>query len=120
MKHVFALVAATLISATAVFPLQAAAQVDINISIGSAPPPLRYERVPPPRSGYIWSPGYWDWNGHTHIWAEGHWIRARPGYEYDRAEWYQDNGQWHLRKGKWKANKHEYHCPPGQAKKGNC
>lgn len=125
MKPSLALIAAILVSTSAALPLQAAAQVSINVNIGSEPPPLRYERVPSPRSGYVWAPGYWDWNGHTHVWADGHWVRERPGYVYERAEWYQENGGWHLRKGKWKAHKgkhHEdrYHCPPGQAKKGNC
>jgi hypothetical protein len=30
---------------------------------------------PPPREGYIWSPGHWEWNGRRHVWKEGHWVR---------------------------------------------
>lgn len=130
MKRLLIGAAAILIS-TSILPLQAAAQVSINVNIGSEPPPPRYERVPSPRSGYIWAPGYWNWDGHTHAWSDGHWERARPGYIYERSEWRQDNEQWHLKKGGWKPRKHggndkhhkkdhRDHCPPGQAKKGNC
>lgn len=124
-------------------PLQAMAQVSVNVNIGTAPPPLRYERMPPPRNGYVWAPGYWNWNGYQHVWAQGHWVRARPGYVYHRPEWRQDHGRWYLHNERWQQsrydrpqhkdkhydkhykdkhyrNDHGYHCPPGQAKKGNC
>ncbi|WP_432377347.1 YXWGXW repeat-containing protein [Duganella sp. P38] len=39
-----------------------------------APPPPRYERIPAPRAGYIWAPGYWDWRGNRHEWVGGSWI----------------------------------------------
>lgn len=133
MKRLLSGMAALLIGTAMLLPLQASAQVSVNVTIGTAPPPLRYEQMPAPRSGYIWAPGYWDWNGHTHVWAAGHWERARSGYLYSRPEWREDHGQWHLYKGGWKAGKHGrkhardrhdkhdgYHCPPGQAKKGNC
>lgn len=124
MKHLI-IGAAILISTAAALPLQAIAQVSINLNIGTEPPPPRHERVPAARSGYIWAPGYWNWDGHTHIWSAGHWERARPGYIYERPEWHQDNGKWNLNKGGWKPgngknNGKGYHCPPGQAKKGNC
>jgi hypothetical protein len=127
MKRLLLLMTALTIASAAALPLQASAQVNVTLSIGTAPPPLRYEAVPPPRSGYVWAPGYWDWNGHTHVWADGHWERARVGYAYVRPEWREDHGQWRLYKGGWKHRDkmrhdghNEYHCPPGQAKKGNC
>jgi hypothetical protein len=49
----------------------AQAQVSVNINIG-APPPPRAEPLPPPRHGYVWIPGFWDWDGHRHFWREGH------------------------------------------------
>jgi hypothetical protein len=24
-----------------------------------------------------WQPGYWRWNGHEHVWVEGHYVAAR-------------------------------------------
>jgi hypothetical protein len=143
MNRFTPIIAAVLISAASTAPLQAVAQVSISVNIGTEPPPPRYERIPAPRHGYVWAPGYWDWNGHAHAWREGHWERARSGYVYERPEWRQDNGQWRLNKGGWKREKkhhdrdddHDHgkhdkhdkhdrhdddHCPPGQAKKGYC
>ena len=123
MKNV--VIAAALVIAaigTAAMPTAAHAQVNLNIVIGNPPPPPRYEAVPRARPGYVWAPGYWNWDGHKHVWSDGHWERERSGYIYESAEWHQHNGQWKLNKGGWKQgkNKNGYHCPPGQAKKGNC
>jgi hypothetical protein len=85
------------------------------------------QAAPAPREGYIWAPGYCNWNGNKHVWTEGHWERSRAGYEYDRPEWHQEGDKWRMKKGGWKKAKHKHHphgdggfCPPGQAKKGNC
>jgi hypothetical protein len=94
-------------------PLQA--QVDVNISIGTPPPPVRYEVVPPPRAGYVWVPGYWNWNGHQHVWAGGHWVRARPGYVYAPPRWVRDGDRWRFERDRW--NRGPKGMPPGQAKK---
>jgi hypothetical protein len=92
-----ALVAATL-GGIAVAP--AHAQVGVSISIG-APPPPRYEPVPPPRVGYIWAPGFWDWDGHRHVWHGGHWEVARAGYAYRPPVWHQGPHGWELDRGGW-------------------
>lgn len=127
------LIAALLIGSAAVAPQIASAQVNVQVSIGSQPPPPRYERVPAARKGYVWAPGYWTWNGRAHVWHGGHWERARVGYAYRPASWYQDGRGWHLREARWERNRRDYerrhdhrhgrddyHCPPGQAKKGHC
>ena len=36
------------VSSAAFAPMPASAQVDVNLVIGTAPPPLRYESLPPP------------------------------------------------------------------------
>jgi hypothetical protein len=82
------LVAATL--AASALPAAARTEVFVNV----APPPLRYEVVPAPRAGWIWTPGYWAWRGHRHAWVEGHWVRHRPGYAYAPASWVERNGRW--------------------------
>src|SRR4051812_22734086 len=86
MKRIFVAVAAIAIGTAAFIPAQAFAQVNFNVVIGNAPPPLRYEVVPAPRWGYEWAPGYWNWNGRDHVWSPGHWEQARPGYVYQRPE----------------------------------
>ncbi len=67
----------------------------------SAPPPMRYEPMPPPRPGYTWTRGYWDWNGRAYGWREGRWVRARPGYVWTEPTWYQDGRGWRRAQGRW-------------------
>ena len=46
-----------------------------------APPPLRYEAVPPPRGErFIWEPGHWHWNGARYVWFGGRYVERRRGY----------------------------------------
>ena len=156
-----AILAATLFvaaSGAAFTPTAAHAQVNFNIIIGNPPPPPRYEVVPRPRPGYVWAPGFWNWNGHSHDWRGGHWERSREGQVYYQPQWVQADNGWRLQEGGWRRGqgdryeRHERHerqerherdddrhddyrrddrggpghghggghCPPGQAKKGNC
>ena len=81
--------------------MPALAQININIDIGVAPPAPRYEVVPAPRSGYIWAPGYWQWEGQRHVWAAGRWQEARPGSYWVADSWEPNNGRHHFRPGRW-------------------
>ena len=87
--------------AGAIYAPPATAQVSVGVNIGVAPPAPRYERVPPPRSGYVWAPGYWRWDGRRHVWAGGYWVRARPGYRYRPAYWVHGRGGWRFHQGYW-------------------
>lgn len=89
------------VSSAAFVPMQASAQVGVNLVIGTAPPPLRYERMPQPRRGYVWAPGYWNWNGHRHVWVSGQWLRERPGYVYMQPAWVQHDGRWMRQEARW-------------------
>ncbi|WP_329740869.1 hypothetical protein [Dyella sp. A6] len=85
-------------------PAAAQVHVGVGIGIGIAPPPPRVERLPPPRAGFVWAPGYWRWNArwHRHVWVTGHWVRVRRGYHYRPAHWQRGpRGQWHFRPGHW-------------------
>src|SRR5712692_3963837 len=53
------------------------AQVSIGISVGYPPPPLPvYEQPICPEEGYIWTPGYWAWDGDDYFWVPGTWVPA--------------------------------------------
>jgi WXXGXW repeat (2 copies) len=77
------------------------ASAGVAIDIDVAPPPVRIETVPPPRSGYLWSPGFWEWRGHEHVWVPGGMIRERRGYHWVPAHWDQRGPRWHHEPGHW-------------------
>ncbi|HEY8099235.1 MAG TPA: YXWGXW repeat-containing protein [Burkholderiaceae bacterium] len=101
MKRILCAAAVIAISTAAFIPVQAMAQVGVNVIIGTPPPPPRHEVIPTSRRGYEWAPGYWNWNGRRYVWIAGHWERVHPGHHYERPEWRQDNNGWHLNRGGW-------------------
>ncbi len=84
-----------------VIPQTASAQVSVGVQVGTPPPPLRYERVPAPRRGYVWAPGHWEWRGNRHVWTNGVWLRERRGYAYRAPQWEQRDGRWAYNAGRW-------------------
>lgn len=86
---------------TLALPLTASAEVGIFFNV--APPPLRYEEVPPARQGYQWSPGYWNAHNNRHVWQAGHWERDRPGYTRSHPTWTQRE-RWQFEPGRWNRN----------------
>lgn len=89
------------LSAAFFLPATATAQTSLSIVIGDAPPPPRFESVPRARSGYLWAPGYWSWDGHRHVWSAGHWEAERRGQQFRPAEWVRIDNGWQLRPGGW-------------------
>jgi hypothetical protein len=77
---------------------------DVEIFYNTPPPALRYERVPAPRRGYVWAPGYWDSNRNKHSWKRGHWEREREGHYYAQPRWIERNNGWALERGRWNPN----------------
>jgi hypothetical protein len=65
------------------------AQVGVAISVGFAPPELPvYEQPLCPGDGYIWTPGYWAWDGSDYFWVPGTWILApQVGYLWTPPYW---------------------------------
>jgi hypothetical protein len=114
--------------AAALSPLAATAQVSVNINVPGlitvAPPPPRYEPMPPPRGGQVWVPGHWTWQHNDYAWRPGVWQQARPDYDYAPGRWVQADGGYRWVEGSWKSKGKgghgNDHCPPGQAKKGRC
>jgi hypothetical protein len=81
--------------------IPAEARVDVVIELGVPPPAPRFERVPPPRIGYVWAPGYWRWQGQQHVWAGGRWKRERPGSHWVAERWDERGGRHHFEPGRW-------------------
>ena len=103
MKKVLvsALLAAGMIGAVAT-PLSSIAQVVIEvIELNYGPPAARYEVVPEPRSGYVWSNGHWQHDGNVHVWTAGDWQAARPGYVYQQPAWVERDGRYNYQPSRW-------------------
>ena len=100
MTHWKKLTAITFASLALASPLATqAARVDIDVDV--APPPPRYEAVPPPRVGYVWAPGYWGWDSHHYVWHGGRWMHERHGEHWVQHNWNEHNGRWHYNEGHW-------------------
>lgn len=61
-------------------------QIGISVSFGPPPIPV-YDQPICPGDGYIWTPGYWAWDGYEYYWVPGTWVIApevgflwTPGY----------------------------------------
>jgi len=76
------------------------ARADLSVSINIAPPALPvYAQPVCPGDGYIWTPGYWAWNGAGYYWVPGTWVAApRPGYLWTPGWWGWNDGLfvWHV------------------------
>lgn len=71
------------------FSSAASAQVGVYISVGFPPPELPvYEQPICPGDGYIWTPGYWAWDGYDYYWVPGTWVLApEVGYFWTPPYW---------------------------------
>jgi hypothetical protein len=79
----------------------AMARVNVDFDIGVAPPPPQVEVVPEARPGYVWSPGYWNYENGSHVWVGGTYIADRPGYRYTPNHWEERNGKHHFTAEHW-------------------
>lgn len=87
------------------YPLAAVARVDIDVDI--APPPLVVETAPA-RPGYIYAPGYWDWDDvyHRHVWRKGEYMEEHHGEHWVPHAWVERDGHYHLNGGHWERGDH--------------
>jgi hypothetical protein len=77
----------SLLLAGGILLVPAASVAQIGISVNIAPPEMPvYEQPVCPGDGYLWTPGYWAWDG-AYYWVPGTWVMApeegflwTPGY----------------------------------------
>ena len=82
------------------------AQVSIGISINIEPPPLPVYNHQPiiPGPGYLWTPGYWAWNGDIddYYWVPGTWVQPpEPGVLWTPGYWAWNDGAYVFNDGYW-------------------
>jgi hypothetical protein len=82
-----------------------------HVYIGGAPPPIRYERrPPPPGAGFAWVDGYWGNDGRRYNWVPGRWERppyAGAYYNHPHYDHYQQG--WQMHEGHWDHDDHGDH-----------
>lgn len=86
--HWLVRIAAALLAIAAVAAIPNRAQAGVYVSVNIAPPALPvYVQPAIPGPGYIWTPGYWAWDGYEYYWVPGTWVLApfvgalwTPGY----------------------------------------
>jgi len=91
MKRILAIVSAVLITVSSTL---AVAQPGPP----APPPPLRFERVPPPPGArYVWVPGHWRWDGRGYRWIGGRYQIRQVGW----GRWVPGRWAWRPRMGRW-------------------
>src|ERR1700683_4775060 len=78
-----------------VLTLPTVAFAGAEIVTDAPPPPDRIEHAPPPRDGYVWGPGHWEWNGRSYRWISGTWITERRAARWVADRWEPVGTQWH-------------------------
>jgi len=78
-----------------------ASAAEVVLVAPSAPPPVRYEAVPAPRTGYVWDRGHWRWDRGRYVWVPGHWQRVRVGYAWRPGHWARRGPNWVWVPGHW-------------------
>ena len=73
----------------------------VEVIAPQAPPTRVIEVEPAQRPGYLWSRGYWRWEGGRYVPVHGHWETVRPGYRYQHPYWESRGDGWHYHVGVW-------------------
>jgi hypothetical protein len=93
----------SLLFALCLLLLSAASFAQIGISVSFGPPPLPvYEQPICPAEGYIWTPGYWAWDGDDYFWVPGTWVLApEVGYFWTPGYWGWSGNAFFFHEGYW-------------------
>ena len=75
----------------------------VGISVAIAPPAIPvYVQPYCPAPGYIWTPGYWAYDGFDYYWVPGVWVAPpRVGYLWTPGYWGYNNGLYAFNDGYW-------------------
>jgi hypothetical protein len=77
-----------------------------DIIVTVPPPAAQTETVPPARSGYVWSPGYWEWQTakSDYVWVPGRWLEVQAKSHWVPERWEKlDNNRWRFVSGHWES-----------------
>ena len=72
-----------------------------DVYADAPPPPRRAEHAPPPRDGYVWSPGHWTWSGKAYYWVDGSFVVERRHMQRVADQWERIGDKWHFVPAHW-------------------
>ena len=74
-----------------------------GVLVTQAPPAVRIEtQTVSPGPNYVWTRGYWRWNGATYDWAPGSWVaRPRATAVWVDGHWLRRGSRWVWVAGQW-------------------
>jgi hypothetical protein len=75
-----------------------------QVYVGIAPPAPVVEAPPPaPGAGYVWTPGYYNWNGSSYVWTRGAWVMPPAHHHhYVAGAWVHGHRGWYYRSSRWR------------------
>jgi hypothetical protein len=90
----------SLVLGGALVSMAPAAEVIVRVG----PPRPIVERLPPrPGPAYVWTPGYYRWQGERHVWVGGVWVvPPRAHARWVPAHWVKAPGGWRFIEGHWR------------------
>jgi hypothetical protein len=95
----------TLLFAFAVLTMSIAASAQVRISVGFGPPAIPvYEQPICPGDGFLWTPGYWGWDGDDsdYYWVPGTWVESpEVGFLWTPPWWGWESGAFLFHDGFW-------------------
>jgi hypothetical protein len=79
------------------------AQISVGISVAFGPPELPvYVQPLCPAEGYMWTPGYWAWDGNDYYWVPGTWVLVpEVGFLWTPPYWGWEGGRYFFHEGYW-------------------
>src|SRR4029079_4047918 len=67
------------------------------------PPPVAEVVAVSPGPGYVWVPGYHQWNGSAYVWVGGRWETGpHPNAHWAPGHWQHARHGWHWVPGHWR------------------
>ena len=75
-----------------------------EVVVTRTPPAVRVEtQTVSPGANYVWTRGYWRWNGATYVWMPGSYIvRPRAAAVWVEGHWQRRAGGWFWVAGHWR------------------
>ena len=81
-----------------------AAEARTRVFVRIGPPPIVVERpVASPGAGYVWQPGFHQWNGNSYAWRAGTWVQ--PPHRHSRwvaGRWVHERNGYYWQEGRWR------------------